>query len=165
MDSAIIFQPYQKQTWPLFLTIPISVLAFVCAGYFLYFSLIASICFIGAGVICILLTKVVYDSSKRFLVFEQEGLRIVGSGHSDYRYMPWEVLIHGYYVRNYKGHLFLILSPNVLNVKAAKRLVWRGANSSRICIDDTVVIFLDDLQNTAQIKELISEHIADTSYL
>lgn len=165
MDSTIIFQPYQKQTWPLLFTVPISVLAFVCAGYFLYFSLIASICLLGVGIICTCLTKVVYDSSERFLSFERDGLRIVGCGHSDYRYMPWETLTHGSYVRNYKGHLFLILSPNVLNVKEAKRLVWRGANSSRICIDDTVVIFLDDLQNTAQIKELISEHIADTSYL
>ena len=109
--------------------------------------------------VCIWLTKVLYDSSRRAVIFEQNGLRIIGGSYFDYRYIPWEGLTYGCYTRNYKGHLFLLLSPNVLNPKEAKRFANQGANSSRLFIDYVVVIYLDILQDVAQIKKLIDSQL------
>ena len=86
-------------------------------------------------------------------------IRIIGGSYFDYRYIPWDELTYGCYTRNYKGHLFLLLSPNVLNSKEAKRFANQGANSSRIVIDYVVVIYLDVLQDVSQIKSLIDGHL------
>jgi hypothetical protein len=158
MNDAIVYRPYKSQTWPLVFTIPAGILAFVGAGYCLTFSVVSVLCLIGAGMACVWLTKVLYDSSKRAAIFEQNGIRIIGS-YFDYRYIPWGELTYGCYARNYKGHLFLLLSPNVLNSEEAKRFANKGANSSRIVIDHVVVIYLDVLQDVAQIKSLIEGHL------
>ena len=159
MNDAIVYRPYKTQIWPLFFTVPVGMLAFVGTGYSLLFSGITALCLIGIGIVCVWLTKVLYDSSKRAIFFEQKGLRIIGGSHLDYRYIPWERLSYGGYAKNYKGHLFLVLSPNALSSKEAKHFANQVANSSRIFIDDVVVIYLDILQDVSKIKELIESHI------
>ncbi len=159
MNDAIVYHPYKAQTWPLVFTLPVGILAFVGAGYCLPFSGVSVLCLTGIGIVCIWLSKVLYDSSKKAVIFEQNGLRIIGGSYFDYRYIPWGELKYGYYTRNYKGHLFVVLSPNVLNSKEAKRFANQGANSSRIFIDYVVVIYLDALQDVAQIKNLIDSHL------
>ena len=159
MNDAIVYRPYKAQTWPCVFALPVGILAFVGAGFCLSFSFVSVLCLIGVGMVCIWLTKVLYDSSKRAVIFEQNGLRIIGGSYFDYRYIPWGELTYGCYTRNYKGHLFLLLSPNVLSLKEAKRFANQGANSSRIFIDYVVVIYLDVLQDIAQIKELIDSHL------
>lgn len=159
MNDAIVYRPYKAQTWPLVFTLPVGILAFVGAGYCLPFSGVSVLCLIGVGMACIWLTKVLYDSSKRAVIFEQNGLRIIGGSYFDYRYIPWGELTYGCYTRNYKGHLFLLLSPNVLNSKEAKRFANQGANWSRIYIDYVVVIYLDVLQDVTQIKKIIDSQL------
>lgn len=160
MHNAIVYRPYKAQSWPLAFTLPVGILAFLGAGYCFSFSGVSVLCLIGVGLACIWLTKVLYDSSKKAVIFEQNGLRIIGGSYFDYRYISWGELMYGCYTRNYKGHLFLLLSPNVLNAKEAKRFANQGANSSRIYIDDVVVIYLDVLQDVAQIKKLIDSHLS-----
>lgn len=160
MNDAIVYRPYKAQTWPLVFTLPVGILAFVGVGYCLPFSAVSVLCLTGIGMACIWLTKVLYDSSKKAVFFEQNGLRIIGGSYFDYRYIPWEELTYGCYTRNYKGHLFLVLSPNVLSSKEAKHFANQGANSSRIFIDYVVVIYLDVLQDVSQIKKLIDNHVA-----
>ena len=159
MNDAIVYRPYKTQIWPLVFTLPVGILAFVGAGYCLPFSVVGALCLTGIGIACIWLSKVLYDSSKKAVIFEQNGLRIIGGSYFDYRYIPWGELTYGYYTRNYKGQLFAVLSPNVLNSKEAKRFANQGANSSRIFIDYVVVIYLDVLQDVAQIKNLIDSHL------
>lgn len=160
MNDAIVYRPYKTQSWPLVLTLPVGILAFWGAGYCLSFSYVGVLSLIGVGAACIWITKVLYDSSKKAIIFELNGLRIIGGSYSDYRYVSWEKLAYGCYAKNYKGHLFLLLSPNMLNAKEAKRFANRGANSSRIYIDSVVVIYLDRLQDVSQIKKLIDSHLA-----
>lgn len=159
MNDPFVYHPYKTQTWPLVFTIPVGILAFVGAGYCLPHLGIGAISFAGIGIICVWLTKVLYDASNRLIIFEQKGLRIVGGRYCDYRYKSWEELAYACYIRNYKGHLFLVLSPNVLSPKEAKVFANLGANSSRICINDAVVIYVDILQNVSQIKQLIDNHV------
>ena len=98
-------------------------------GYCLSFSGVGVLFLIGIGMACIWLTKVIYDMSKRAVIFEQNGLRIFDGGYLGYRYMPWEKLTYGCYIRNYKGHLFLLLSPNALNSKEAKYFANQGVKN------------------------------------
>ena len=159
MNNTIIYRPYKTQTWLLFFTIPIEILTFVGAGYCLPLSGVSVLCLTGIGIASIWLTKVLYDSSKRAVFFEQKGLRIIGGSYFDYRYVPWGELAYAYYARNYKGHLFLVLSPNALSTREVKRFANQGATSSRIFIDYVVVIYIDILQDVSQIKELIDNHV------
>lgn len=163
MNDTIIYRPYRSHAWPLPFTIPVGMLAFMAAGYCLPFLGFRVLVLVAIGIACTWLTKVLYDSSNIAVYLEQEGLRIIGGSYNDYRYALWEELSYAYYVRSFKGHLFLVLSPKALSSKEAKNLANRGANSSRICIDYAVVIYIDILQNTSQLKELIDNHILHVS--
>jgi len=158
MNDTIVYRPHKTEIWELFLVLPMEIFAFVVAGCFLPVSIIGFLCSIGVGITCIWLTKEIYDSIKKAIIFEQNGLRIIGSSFLDYHYVPWEKLTYRYYIRNYRGHLFLLLSPNVLNFKEAKRFANKGVFSSRIFIDCVVVIHLG-IQDKTQIKELIAAHL------
>ena len=120
------------------------------------FSAIDAIFLSGLGFVCILLTKVLYKSSKKAILFSKDGLQIIGDSHIDCCYIPWEKLTYAYYTKNYKKHSFLLLSPNKLSPKEANRFANRGANLSKIYVDCVVVIYLDRLQDLMQIKKLIS---------
>ena len=117
MKEAIVYRPYKAQTWPLVFTLPVGILAFVGAGYCLPFSGVSVLCLTGIGIACIWLSKVLYDSSKKAVIFEQNGLRIIGGSYFDYRYIPWGELTYGYYTQNYKGHLFVCYLPMCLTLK------------------------------------------------
>lgn len=161
MKDTIVYRPYRSHAWFLPFTIPVGMLAFIFAGYCLPFWGFYAIVPVAIGIACTWLTKVLYDYSRVAVFFEQEGLRVIGSSYNDYRYVLWEELSYAYYVRSFKGHLFAVLSPKALSPKEAKKLANRGANSTRICIDDTVVIHLEDiLQDGLQIKEFIENHVA-----
>ncbi len=155
MNDVIIYRPYKTQTWALFLTIPIGILALTGAGYCLPLSSVGALCLTEIGIACLWLTKVLYDSAQRAVFFEEKGLRVIGGSYREYRYIPWEELPYGCYAKNYKGHLFLILSPNALSHEQAKHFANRGANSSRICIDGVVVIYIDIRQEVSKLREFI----------
>ncbi len=159
MKDTIIYRPYRSYAWFLPFTIPIGILAFIFAGYCLPFWGFDVIVPVAIGITCTWSTKFLYDSSRIAISFEAEGLRIIGSSYNDYRYVLWEELSYAYYVRSFKGHLFVVLSPKTLSSKEANKLANRGANSTRICIDYAVVIYIDIPQDISQIKELIDNHV------
>ena len=158
MNDSIIYRPYKSDTWALAFSLPMGVFAFAVAGCCLFSSLGCAIVFLVGGMMCIWSTKVIYDSSKRAVIFEQNGLRIIGGSYSEYRYISWEEVTHGYYVRSYRGVLFLLISPNALNFKEAKRFANKGACSSRIFIDPVVVIPLD-FNKEEEIKKFVEIHL------
>ena len=159
MNDPIIYRPYKTQIWLLIFTLPIGILAFVGAGYCLHFSGSGAACLLGVGTVILWLSKVLCVSSKTTVIFEENGIRIIGDRRFDYRYIPWEKLVYGRYVKNYKGFQFLVLSYTAVELKEAKRFANRGANLSQILIDNVVVIYIDALQNAEQIKTLIDSHI------
>lgn len=159
MNDTIIYRPYKTQTWALIVTIPIGMLAFVGAGYCLPISSVGVLYLTGIGFVCIWLTKVLYDASQRTIAFEKKGLRIIGGSYFDYRYIPWEKLTYARYAKNYKGHLFLILSSDVLNHKAAKHFANQGANLSKIYIDGVVSIYIDNLQDVSSLRKIIENYV------
>lgn len=159
MNNTIIYRPYRSHVWFIFFTVPIGIFAFVAAGYCLQAPGANVIFFVVMGALSVWLTKALYDSSKTIIFFEPDGLWVSGVGCDNCRHILWEELSNAYYVRNFRGFLFVVLSTKALSPQEAKKLANRGANLSKICIDDVVVIHIDDLQNVSQIKELIDNHV------
>lgn len=156
-NQTFIYRPYKTQTWAFIFVMLTGILAFIGCGCYLPLSVIAALCLLGVGVLCTCLAKVLYDSSKKTIFFEPKGLRIVGCGDAGHCYISWEALTNAYYVRSFKRHLFLVLSPEALSSKEAKSFANRGANSSRICIDSVVIIPIDILQDTSPLMELVNK--------
>ncbi len=160
MDNAIIYRPYKTQTWVLVFMIPFGILAFMGVGYGLSSGAVVPCIFLTAmGVGCMWAIKKLYDDSKRVVVLHEKGLQMIDS-YLDDRHISWEELPYAYDANNYKGFLFLVLSPNKLSHKEGKRFANRGANSSRMYIDGIVVIYMDHLQDTSRIREMVKNHVA-----
>ncbi len=159
MSDTILYCPYKKHLWSCVLAASMGVFAFIGAGYCLPLSWVSVLFLTGMGIACLWLTKVIYDSTKRAVCFDSKGLQIIGGSYLEHRTILWEKLTYAYYARSYKGHLFLVLSPNVLSSKEAKRFANQGANSSQIYIDGVVVIYMDVLQDVSQLRALIDNQI------
>ena len=157
MNDMIVYHPYKMQTWLLVFIIPIGTLAFLGAGYCLTFSGSMALCLVGIGILCTWLAKILYVSSGISVILEQNGLHIISGSCRDCRNIPWKKLPYSYHTTNYKGHMFLVLSPNVLSPKDVKRFANREAILSRVCIDNVVVIYIDRFQN---VSELLVKGIA-----
>lgn len=111
------------------------------------------------AVITTVLQRYLYRLAAVSVILEPEGLRILNDGKTTCRFLPWEALHWGGYARSFRGHLFLILSGEVLDEKQAKHLADRGANQSRIWLGDAAVIWLDNLQDTTEMEQVLAQKI------
>lgn len=155
MNHTIVYRPYKSSVWFAVFMTGIGLLALMIAGYALPYKGFIVFFLTAIGVVSLWLTKILYDSSNITIYLEQEGLRITGGKHNNYQYISWEELSYTYYIRSFKGHLFLVLSPKTLSSKEAKRLVNQAANLFKIYITGVVVLYIDVLQNTAPLKEFV----------
>lgn len=159
MDNTILYYPYKSHAFFLFFSVPVGILSFVATGYWLEFWEISLLFLFPSGVVSILFAKEFYDTANIAVSFEWEGVRILGGGRNAYRYIRWGDMPYAYYATNFKGHEFLVLSPKALTRKESKKLANRCANSSKICIDDSIVVGMNPVQNVSPIKELVNKHV------
>ncbi len=156
--NTIICHPYRNHKWFLPFTIVTGMLALTASGYCMpNFEL--SVMLVAVGIGCAWLTKYLYDTCLVAVLFDERGFQVFEGHCGNYRYFSWEGLPYVYDTRSFKGYPFLVLSSRKLNSKETKCLANRGANLSRLCIDDVVVIPMDNLENVAQIKELIDKSV------
>lgn len=108
--SNLEYHPYRSHAW----FIPFSTVS----GVFAYIASVVAlpncptaVFFLGIGLLCTVLTKFLYNSAQTTISFESETLRIAEKGSNLRKYILGNELPFGYYIRNYKGHLFLVLSP------------------------------------------------------
>ncbi len=57
-----------------------------------------------------------------------------------------------------------MISSNALSSQKAKHYANKGANSSKICIGNEVVIYLDILQDVSEIRKIIDIQVAVQNY-
>lgn len=157
VNKDFIYQPHRTQKYMSVFIAMQGIFLFVIAGAAIRDIGIATVFFIGIGFVAMYLAKELYDSSKITVFVCEDGLRIAGCKHES-KYFPWDVFSYTYYAKNFKGFLFLVLSPDPLSTKAAKKLANRAAN---ICIGSAVAIHIDALQDTSQFEKMIREHIKD----
>lgn len=159
MNNTIIWRPYRHQAWVLLFTMPICILYFVFTGYGITDLGLKVLFFAVPGIVCVLFTKCIYDTSNIAVIFEQDGFRIVERNYRDYRYVSWKEFSFAYYARNFKGHLFLVLSPKKLSSEEVKQLAKRSANSIKISVNEAVVFPVDFLKDSSSVKTLIDSHV------
>lgn len=156
MSDTIIYHPHQSHGRFVPFTIGVEIFSFVAGGYCLPRIDLFCFCFFGIGIPCLVLSKILYDSSNNAVLLEQDGLRIVEGRSRTFRYILWKEVPYVYFTRSYKGHSFVVLSPKVLNRKQAQAFTNRGANTSRISVDFVVVIHINAAQSASLLKEAIS---------
>lgn len=160
MNNIIIYRPSKSQNWAIILAFFIAVFWFCVAGLYLTISVFITCILLVAGVMSIWLSAFLYNVGNICIFFENDGLRIAGGSYKNYSYIPWGNFKYAYYTKNFRNFSFLVLSPKELSLKEARNYANKGANSSKICLDDIAVIYLDDSQNISQeIKEFITEKI------
>lgn len=153
--SNLEYHPYRSHAW----FIPFSTVSGVCAYIASVAALpncLAAIFLFGIGLLCTVLTRFLYISAQTAIVFESGTLRIAEKGSNLRKYILGNELPFGYYIRNYKGHLFLVLSSEPVDKKRLKGILNQSACQSKVCVDNAIVIYMDDLQDIAQIKEIVS---------
>lgn len=163
MDNTFVYRPNHIDGWFVPFSVSIGILAFMLAGVFLQMGDYKSIPIVAFGIVSFWLSKQLYDSANVVVLFELEGLRIVGGRGKNIKYFPWTELPFACYSRNYKGHLFLVLSPKALSKTEAKRYVNRGANMSQTCVDSVVVIHISAIQTAEQLKSHIIRYVKNVS--
>ena len=160
MDNLIVYRPYRFHYYCAFLSLCIGAFASVIMGCYLPTVDWFIIVWFAVLFLSVFFAKVLYDSSNITMLFEEEGLRIVGGKYADYSYFPWNMFTIAYYARSYKGHLFLVLSPEPLTQTQAKQYVNRSANLSKLQIKSAIVIHLDATQDVSKVKEIVNTKLS-----
>ena len=159
MRDSIIYYPYRAHRWFSPFLFVFGLCAFFLIGYCFSVRDWLVLFLVIAGVLCVFLSKFLYDSSHVSICFNDEGILIIGDKKVKYCYVDWEDINYAYYAKNIKGPLFLVLSPKSINEKQVKQFVKQSANLSRPCIDFVVVIYMDITQDVSRIKELVNNKI------
>ena len=108
-------------------------------GYLLHDFKISSILLPIVAMLCIVLAKELYDSSKLILIVEAEGLRITGDKNKGHIFVPWDELKYACRCLTIHGHSFWVISSETIDEKKAKRIV-NTKSMSRILIDNMIIL-------------------------
>ena len=166
MNDVFMYRPYKLKSLAFF--IPFSILgviiSFVGVGACLAFSGTIGLCLTltATGMLGIWVTITLYVDSKKIVCIDKNGVTIIGDSRIFCSHISWAKIPCACYIRNFRGHLVLILSADKLEYEEARRFAnwW----TSRICFDNVVVIHLKEilaihLQETSQLKELIESYV------
>ena len=158
MNDRIIYRPYRSLILLLPFSILIAVVNFLMTGLSVPNGDFSSLIFILIGFLALYATKIAYDAAHMVILFDGDGLQIIGRRYKNDSFHLWKDLPYAYGVRNYRGFCFVLLSPRTLSPKEARHNVRRNVNPFKTSVDDYVVISIDDQQNMSHLRELIAGH-------
>ncbi len=114
-------------------------------------------------VIYSILSKMLFDSSKIYICFGENGLQINNDKRCKYRYVSWESFSYAYWRISYTTHWYLVLSADVIEEKQLEHIIRKKDWSFNmgICHDDVIVINIACYrkEELAEIKKIIFEKI------
>ncbi len=133
-------------------------------GYFLHSFKPVQIVVLIVIALNLILIKTFDDNSKRMIIFEEDGLRIIGEKNKGCNFLSWKSFTYAYNYLNIRGHRFWILSSNKMSEKEIKKLI--NTSMGKIAYDDVVVIHIDDISKEKRVKanridKIIKEKIPD----
>ena len=102
-----------------------------------------------------------YDLLKVTILFESEGIRLINvKGLKEY-FIPYQNFSSGYYCKSYRGHLYLVLTPELLAEKQIRKMVNRNVWFNSVYIDNSLLIFIHNANEEEKllIKEIVTEKI------
>ena len=157
MSNAVKYRPWKLYIYIIPIVIFCGSAFIVIAGLYFSTSLTNFCISLLLGTLSFGLAKVLYDSYKVIILFSPQMIEITEKKHSK-TYNMTEFL-YGYYGRSYKGQLFLVLSNKCIDKKQLKLLCNKSANYSKICVDDNVVIPIDNPKNKDVIERIIDNNL------
>jgi len=163
MHSDITYRPFRSHTYFIPFMLGACMITFIAAGFYLPQIGFPLFFLLTLGLLSLFLVKYLYDTANITVIFEQDGLRIIGGKHNNHRYVNWEQFAYAYYARNFKGHFFLVLSPKDMTTELVRHYANRSAVSSSFFIDSVVVIAMDPTQDISPLKELINSKVPHIS--
>ena len=158
MDHPVIYRPFHTYRWFVPFVAGAGVLFAVFAGYGLIHPHWSVLILFLLSFVSFWLAKVLYEQSNIVVLLEQDGLRIVGDKRNSHQFYSWTAFEFAYCSRNYKGHLFMLLSSKKLDKREIKAYTNRGAISLSICVDPVVVIYLGT-QSAEIIKDVVAQKV------
>ena len=111
---------------------------------------------LGTGALAFFLFK----TYKTVVVFDAAGIRIsesntTGGDH----FWRWEDFSCACWTTNYKGHRFLVLIKGEYSSNKVREAMRWSSMTSKVIIDDFIVICLDITQNTEQIESIVKSSV------
>lgn len=153
MDILFEFYPY-KNNWYVLIFSVLTMIAFSLM-LFLYFNLLFLLL---AGVnACLIIFSYVSVHTK--ILFYEDRFRVHDNKRKKIIDFTWEQVTYGYHTKNFKGHRFLLLSPNRLTEKQLRQYTNISANTDRVCIDAIVVFPIENSQYTSELERFILSKI------
>ena len=159
MNISYLYHPYKSQGCIVPFVYCISAFAFVISGYCVSENVAAAVFWLILGSVCTFFAKTLYDSTKTTIAFSDRSFLITGDRHNCCHSFTWETFAYAYYCKNYKGHIFLLLSSKHLDENHVRKIINKSANSSKMCVDSFVVIHIDTTQDVSQLKALINNKV------
>ena len=149
MEILFEFYPYRNNRYVLVFAV-ITMIAFSLM-LFLFFNLL----FLILAIISTWLIIFAYASLHTNILFYQDRFCVHDNKRKKTKDFTWEQVRYGYHTKNFKGHSFLLLSPNKLTEKQLHQYTNKSANTDRICIDDIVVFPIENSQYTPDLERFI----------
>lgn len=167
MNQSIFYRPYRYYRAFFYVAMVIHPLCFFAAGWSTSY-IPAMIFLIAIGCFFVCFAKYSYDLSNIVLCLDPDGVQVMNCTQSECARLSWEDFRYAYYITNFKGHLFIVFSPEMLMPQDVKRIMNRAANSTRICSNKFLVVHLDPLLNPEKLKEIteqIDQHLQHISVI
>ena len=158
MDDSIVYFPYRVLAYASFF--------FFSFGVFFTFVLgkqtaslfdLKVLIFLAVVIVCFVIAVCFYVASNYHIIFYNDGLRVFDLKHRNGIYLSWRELKYAYYVRNYRNFLGLVISPNKLDIKKAKRIFdW---DITLLLIRKSCVIIPMPFTHPEKIEEFIDSKV------
>jgi hypothetical protein len=162
MDDSIVYFPYRVLKY--------ASLFFFLFGLFFTFILgkqtapifnLQGLIFVGVVIVCFVIAIYFYVASNYHIIFYNDGLRVFDLKHRNGIYLSWGELRYAYYVRNYRNFIGLVLSPNKLDIKRAKKFF--NLDITLLLIRNSCVIIPMPLAHPEKIEELIDSKVENVN--
>ena len=164
MENKFVYKPYRiagifAVVMAIFVLVEFLILAVLADDFY---SNIKSFGFLAMQFLILNFALLLFSISKKTITFEEKGLTVVNDQRTKSRFIEWSNIRYAYYKRSYKGHVYLVLSADELNRDQVKKLVSKGANFSKICFDNALVIYLDfTSKHKAKINSIVKQNVEE----
>ena len=100
-----------------------------------------------------------YYLSRVKVILEENEITVVNDRQTKSRSIEWSCIHYAYYVKKYKGHRFLVLSPDGLSENQLRNFIGKGIVSSKVCIENVIVIRLSKSKDTSKISDFVKQKV------
>ena len=161
MNQSIFYRPFRYYKAFFYVAMIICPLCFFAAGWSTPYIPAMSF-LIVSGCVFACLAKYSYDLSNIVLCLEPDGVQVMNCTQNECTKVSWEDFHYAYYISNFKGHRFIILSPETLLPKDVKRIMNRASNSARVYVGKFPVVPINPLlrpEELSAITRWIDQHL------